>query len=890
MLYGRSTEQAELEGLLAAVDSGRSGALVLRGEAGIGKTALLDWLARTAPRRGLRLLRVRGVEPEADLAFGGLVQLLWPVQDRLAALPGAQADTLRAVLGAGRLSGQDRFLTGLAVLTLLAELADEEPLLCLVDDAQWLDRATAEALLFAARRLSAERVAMVFATREEGFTAPGLTELRPSRLDPRDAARLLADRGLAPALREQVIAESAGNPLALIEFAAAQRQHPDRAMPLPVADRVLTSFRAQIGRLPERTRLMMLIAAAEGRGDLPMLLKAAQLMNVGLEDLEEAERERLVLVTESSVAFRHPLIASAAYQGAVLARRVAVHRALAEAATDPDCRARHLAAATMEPDPEIAAELAAAAERARHRSAYAAAAGLYRHAARLATDRAARAGWLGEAAGLALAAGQAGPAEELAEQAEACTDEPAALADLAPIRAAVVFETGDQRRAARLLIERAAGADAERAAALLRTGATYAWSCGDQSAVRTAARHLAAVGRPDLLVRGMARLADGDHTGGLPLVAEFLERHRVAAQETDDEAERMRVLHSAVILGDDTAVLALAAAEVERRRKHGLIGALPQVLHILARTQVLAGLHRDAEASAAEAAEIARDTGPHRRTDWFGDVPARVAAVEGDAERCRRLAREAPEADRTAADGVLALLELGTGDHEAALRRLEMPGESGAGGYPALLVASAADQVEAAVRLGSRERVEEPLRRFETWAAAGRRPWARAVALRCRALADEAAGGTTGEAEEHYTEALRLHARDGRPFERARTQLLYGEWLRRSRRRTDARAPLRSALETFERLRAVPWAERTRAELRATGEPGTAARTAAANLIDRLTPQELQVVRLAARGSSSREIAAQLFLSPRTVEHHLYKAYPKLGVGSRRELARLELD
>ncbi|PJE95471.1 helix-turn-helix transcriptional regulator [Streptomyces carminius] len=896
MLYGRSTEQAELEGLLAAVDSGRSAALVLRGEAGIGKTALLDWLARTAPRRGLRLLRVRGVEPEADLAFGGLVQLLWPVQDRLAALPGAQADTLRAVLGAGRLSGQDRFLTGLAVLTLLAELADEEPLLCLVDDAQWLDRATAEALLFAARRLSAERVAMVFATREEGFTAQGLTELRPSRLDPRDAARLLADRGLAPALREQVIAESAGNPLALIEFAAAQRQHPDRAMPLPVADRVLTSFRAQIGRLPERTRLMMLIAAAEGRGDLPMLLKAAQSMNVGLEDLEEAERERLVLVTESSVAFRHPLIASAAYQGAVLARRIAVHRALAEAATDPDCRARHLAAATTAPDPGIAAELAAAAERARHRSAYAAAAGLYRHAARLTTDRASRAGWLGEAAGLALAAGQAGPAGELAEQAEACADEPAALADLAPIRAAVVFETGDQRRAARLLIERAAGADPERAAALLRTGATYAWSCGDRSAVRSAARHLAAVGRPDLLVRGMARLADGDHTGGLPLVAEFLERHRVADREADDEAERMRVLHSAVILGDDTAVLALAAAEVERRRKHGLIGALPQVLHILARTQVLAGLHRDAEASAAEAAEIARDTGPHRRTDWFGDVPARVAAVEGDAERCRRLAREAPEADRAAADGVLALLELGTGDHEAALRRLETSGESGAGSgeYPALLVASAADQVEAAARLGSRDRAEEPLRRFETWAAAGRRPWARAVALRCRALTEEAVGGAAGEAagdaEEHYAEALRLHARDGRPFERARTQLLYGEWLRRSRRRTDARAPLRSALETFERLRAAPWAERTRTELRATGEPGTAARTAAANLIDRLTPQELQVVRLAARGSSSREIAAQLFLSPRTVEHHLYKAYPKLGVGSRRELVRLELD
>ncbi|HZG03034.1 MAG TPA: AAA family ATPase [Streptomyces sp.] len=881
MLYGRSTEQAELEGLLAAADSGRSGALVLRGEAGIGKTALLDWLAESASRRGLRVLRVKGIEPEADLAFGGLVQMLWPVQDRLDALPGPQAATLKAVLGAGRLSGQDRFLTGLAVLTLLADLADEGPLLCLVDDAQWLDQATAEALLFAARRLSAERVAMVFATREEGFTAPGLTELRPSRLDSGDAARLLADQGLAPTLREHVIAESAGNPLALIEFAAAQREYPDRAVPLPVADRVLTSFRAQIGRLPERTRLMMLIAAAEGRGDLPLLLKAAQLMGVDLEDLEAAERERLVLVTESSVAFRHPLIASAAYQGAVLARRIAVHQALAEAAMDPDCRARHLAAATTVPDQDTAAELAEAAERARHRSAYAAAAGLYRHAARLATDRAARARWLGEAAALALAAGQAGQAAELAEQAEQLTDEPREAAALAPIRAAVVFELGERRQAARLLIERAAGAGEEQAAAMLRAGATYAWFCGDPDPVRTAARRLEAAGRPDLLVRGMAHLVDGDYAGGLPLVAEFLEGHRVAARETEDEAERMRVLHSGVILGDDAATLALAAAEVERRRKRGLIGALPQVLHILAQTQVLAGLHRDAEASVAEAVEIARDTGLHQRIAWLGDVPARIAAIEGDGERCRRLAREVPEGDRAAADSALSLLDLGTGEYEAALRRLEAVARPGPGSYTSLLVASAADQVEAAVRLGRPERAEEPLRRFETWAAAGRQTWARAVALRCRAL--------VSEEREHYTEALRLHAQGGRPFERARTELLYGEWLRRSRRRSDARAPLRSALETFERLRAAPWAERARAELRATGESGAAARTTAANLIDRLTPQELQVVRLAARGSSSREIAAQLFLSPRTVEHHLYKAYPKLGVGSRRELARLDL-
>ncbi|MCD9901263.1 AAA family ATPase [Streptomyces sp. MT29] len=323
---------------MAQARAGRSGALLLRGEAGIGKTALLDWLAGTAaaPAEGgttgdkgatgegettgdgreVRVLRVTGVEPEADLAFGGLVQLLWPVQDRLNALPEPQAAALRAVLGTGREQrGPDRFLTGLAVLTLLAELAEDGPLLCLVDDAQWLDRATAEALLFAARRLAAEGVAMVLAGREDdGFTAPGIPELTLPRLDFEDSSRLLADRGRAPALHSQIITESAGNPLALIEFDAARSDQPHQHAPLPVADRVSSAFRARIGGLPERTRLMMLIAAAEGRGDLPLLLRASELLGVDLGDLAEAERTGLMYVMDGAVTFRHPLIASATYQ------------------------------------------------------------------------------------------------------------------------------------------------------------------------------------------------------------------------------------------------------------------------------------------------------------------------------------------------------------------------------------------------------------------------------------------------------------------------------------------------------------------------------------------------------------------------------------------------
>jgi DNA-binding CsgD family transcriptional regulator len=876
VLYGRSTELAALEELIATARGGRSGALVLRGEAGIGKTALLDRAAEAASASGTRVLRITGIEPEADLAFGGLVQLLWPVQDQLDALPEPQADALRAVLGTGRTRTQDRFLTGLAVLTLLADLAEQGPVLCLVDDAQWLDQATAEALLFAARRLAAEQVAMVFATREDGFAAPGLTELRPSRLDAGDAARLLADVGLPPALRDQVIAESAGNPLALIEFGAARRDDPSRLTPVTVADRVLSSYRAQIAKLPEKTRLALLVAAAEGRGDLPLQMKAGRTLGVGIEDLEDAERADLIQVTESTVAFRHPLIGTAAYQGAVLARRIAVHQALADAAEDPDCRARHLPLATTSPDDAVAAELVAAAERAADRSAYAAAALLHQQAARLTPDRRVQAHRLGDAAALALNAGHAGQAGDLAEQAERSADEPKDLARLAPVRAAVMFELGDQREAARLLLDRVPSADPELGLDMLRTGATYAWFAGDADTVREAARRLRALGERDPMVEGMAHLADDDCARGLPL----LER-AVTTTPAGSDTARARALHSAVLVGDDATAMDLAAAEVARCRAQGLIGVLPQALHLLAERQVLAGAHRDAEASVAEAVEIARDTGLLQRAAWLNGVPARIAAIEGDERRCRSLAGNAPDVGRVAGESALSLLELAQGHYESALARLEAVAGHGPQRHTAMAMAAVADQVEAAIRLGDRARAEEPMRAFEAWARAGGRPWARAVAHRCRALA--------GGQEEDYVEAVRLHEQGGRPFERARTELLYGEWLRRARRRGDARAVLRSALEIFERLHAAPWAERVRAELRAAGDATTAARATAENVLDRLTPQELQVVRLAAGGNSSREIAAQLFLSRRTVEHHLYKAYPKLGVGSRRELARLNL-
>ncbi|MFJ5266353.1 ATP-binding protein [Streptomyces sp. NPDC088387] len=889
MLYGRAGEQQRLDELVTEAIAGRSGAVLLRGEAGIGKTVLLDWLAGRATGLGMRLVRIRGIEHEADLPFAGLVQLLWPLQRRLDALPQTQAHALRSVLGTGETRGTDRFLTGLAVLTLLADLSEDGPLLCLVDDAQWLDRASAEALAFAARRLGAERIAMVPASRddtsEDRPAFAGLTELRLSRLGHEDAARLLQSRGHSPAVSARVVAESLGNPLALIEFAATQQDGHHHHAPLPVTDRVLTCFRTQIAQLPERTRLMMLIAAAEARADVRHQVRAAERLDVGLADLDEAEAAGLIQLIDGSFSFRHPLIASATYQNAPLARRIAVHRALAEAAEDPDCRARHLVALSPDPDDAIAEELAAAGDRARSRAAYGSAARFYEHAARVSPTTGRRASRLAVAATLALAAGHSPLADRLAAQAEQLPAGPADRALLARVRAAVLVDDDDLRGASRHLLDEAQRTTAGDAPALLLAAAHHGWLASDASLVRAASARLAALDRPEPLVQGLAGLCEGDAAFALPMLTDSLKEHLAALTEAVEYEHprevRLLAATSASAIGDDAAALALARAEVARCRDEGLIGELPHALEAFSQVQAVLGQHRDARSAIAEAKEIAADTGQlHRLARLFG-VEARLAAVEGDEGYCRRLVEEAPRRSLGEIERALVLLDLGLGRYAAALERV-LPPAHGPERVAWLSTSVAADQIEAAVRLGTPEAAEGHVLSLEAWASSGAAPWGQAVAARCRAL--------LSDREDDYAKALRLHDEGGRPFERARTELLYGEWLRRSRRRGEARDPLRSALATFDRLHAEPWTHRARAELELTGETLSAAQATAQKLVDRLTPQELQVVRLAAGGNSSRQIAAQLFLSPRTVEHHLYKAYPKLGVGSRRELAGLDLS
>ncbi|MEV7613271.1 LuxR family transcriptional regulator [Streptomyces sp. NPDC089799] len=880
MLYGRQSEEAALDALIDAAREGRGGALVLRGEAGIGKSALLDRIgsapahtahtahtadAATTAHTPHTVLRVTGCEAERDLVGAAMLQLLWPVQGVVAELPGPQAAALQTVLG-GTAVPADRYTTGLALLTLLARLAESGPVICLVDDAQWLDQSSADALLFAARRISAEPVVFVFAAREEGFDARGLPELFLHRLDRQTATRVLDRYDLSASRREQVLEEADGNPLALLEFGRADRTSGPSGGE-HVTERVLASFRAGIAALPADARLLLLTAAADSSRDLASVLAAVDALGgSGAPALESAERAGLLRVEGGRPVFRHPLIRAAAYRSAASVQRARVHGELAGLAADPDVRARHLALAALGPDPVVAVEVARAADRARDRAAPAIACDLYQRAAALSTSGPDRGRLLCRAAAAAVAAGDLRLAAALAERAAPLAGTGADRAAVAEVRAAVEFERGDQAAAARLLVAGAPEADPGPAASMLRTAATYAWFSGDAGSVRACAELLPG----DRTVAGMAGLVDGDHRAGLAAL-------RAAAAEG---GPGMRPVYAAALLGDDDRVEELATAEVARRRRACLVGGLPEALQMLARLQVIQGRHRDAEASVAEARAIAEDCGMPQRVGRLDVALARIAAIEGDPERCR------PVAGVTVDGGVSAaclsgLLDLGLGRYEDALVRLESAWTR-PGHYMTVLVGATGDLVEAAVRLGVPERARHPWQRLVSWAEAGGMPWARAVALRCEAQ-------LTGR-EEAFAEAGLLHGKGGRPFEAARTLLAHGEWLRRARRQAEARARLHGALEVFERLHATPWADRTRAELRAAGESAVPAVPTARALADRLTPQELQVVRLAAEGRSSREIAALLFLSPRTVEHHLYKAYPKLGVRSRTELARLDLD
>ncbi|MFG3714318.1 ATP-binding protein [Micromonospora sp. NPDC047730] len=887
MLHGRAGEQADIERLLAEARTGRSGVLVIRGPAGIGKSALLDHAAERA--EGMRVLRGVGVQSEATLPFAALHLLLRAGLDRIPALPDAQAAALRGALGLGDPAPENRFLVGLATLSLLADLAGDGALLCLVDDAQWFDQASADALLFAARRLEAEGVVMIFAARA-GFPATGLPELRLGGLDAVAAVALLPP-DLPPQVRERLIEESGGNPLALVELPAAltAEQRAGRLPPvgaMPVVDRVQEAFHARIAALAEPARTALLIAAADGSGELATLVGAG----ASLHGLEEAERSRLIEIRGATVGFRHPLIRAAAYQSAPVTRRLAVHRALADALTRSaavdaaDRRTWHLAAATLGPDEDVARELEGAAERARTRGGHAAIATAYERAAELTADPVRRSERLAAAALAASDAGLTGRAAALADRATPEVDDPDMIAALVQVRAHREFELGTPLAAGRIILDnlpRVAPRSTERATWLLVEAIRCAWFAGDARLAEEAAASLRAlpeIGSPLVgAALGLSRLLGGDVGGGITLMGEAVDAHARAGLGVPG-----LTFTAAVCLPLGRAALCeeIAARVVADCQKNGMIGWLAFALNDHGLAQGWLGRYGEAMTSLNAGLRLAADLGHQPRVSHLTCSLAWVLAHQGNVEECRTKAEEgiAGAGERglvLAADigrWALGVLELGLGRPAAALRQLAAIPSAG------IALLSAADQVEAAVRSGAPERAKEPLARLLAWARQARQPSSDAIALRCRALVEEN--------EAHFAHAVQLHQQDVQPYQQARTQLAYGEWLRRARRRADARTQLRDALDTFDRLGAQLWAERARAELRATGDVPAAPRKAD-DPLSVLTPQERQVVRLAATGASNRDIAARLFLSPRTVGYHLYKAFPKLGITSRAQLAAI---
>ncbi|MFD8596219.1 AAA family ATPase [Kitasatospora sp. NPDC059646] len=880
LLYGRGAEQSVVDRLLAEAGAGRAGVLVLRGEPGVGKSALLAAAADAAPGR---VLRATGVESEARLPYAALSQLLAPVLAGVEGLPGPQRAALERVLGLADGPAGDRLLVGLAVLTLLGDLAEQGPVLCLVDDVQWVDRESAEALQVAARRLGAEAVVLLLATRLDGPELPGLPELRVEPLTERAAAELLA--AVAPELSDPaaVLAVAQGNPLALVELSAA-----GAAGSLPPTGRLRLAYHGQLSRLPGTAQRWLLLAALEESGSLEVLLRAAGECGLTVADLAPAEQQGLVRVELAAgrVMFRHSLLRSALVDRAPLVDRLAAHATLAQAygEREPLRRAWHRALAATGRDAAVAEELAAAAAGAASRGGHTGASAAYERAARLSPDPLRARELTVEAVEAALEAGEVGRAESLAAAADGPGLDPVTRAHLLFARGVAEFWRGEHR-SAHLRLTEAAALVAESApgpAARVLVQAVHAAWYLDAEAVCATLTALGALALPadDSLAPAVRYVtaALGDAPDG-PTLTEAERAARTAGAVAP--VDLALPCGAALLPGRDEEVLDLAGRLVREAREGGAFGTLPTLLFFLAEAELFTGRPDTADEHAGEGLRLAEDCGQPMWTGQLHGFLAYLAASRGEDARCREHAAQARARGAFGApwaQWAVGVLELGAGRAEDAFGQLAALAGSGQN-FQVSAVRSVPDLVEAAVRLRRPEEVAEPLARFEHWADRSGQPWARALVHRCHALLapDELA-------EELYLSALARHAEQPRPWEQARTELLYGEWLRRGRRRTDARVPLRAAERTLRRLGALPWAERARLELDATGAP---AARGPAGAVAGLTPQESQIVRLAAQGLSNRDIAAQLFLSARTVGHHLYKAYPKLGVSSRTGLAEV---
>ena len=889
-LLGRAPERQVLSRLIEATRSGAGGALVVRGEAGVGKSALVE--SAVTGVQGMRILRCTGTEVETDLAFAGVHQLCAPLLDRMGTLPGPQRAALGVSLGISSGPAPEPYLVALAVLTLLSQAAREQPIICVITDAQWLDRASARVLAFLARRLEAVPVTVLIEMRES--TRPGdfgsLPTLTVEPLPDSEAQTLLLAVFPAPLdeqVRDRILAEARGNPLAVLELAAASDPAGTAGgfgVPTGSESRVESLFRHRLATLPGETRRLLLVAAAEPVGDPVLLWRAAQRLGLPLTAIVPAEQSGLLQV-DVRVRFRHPLVRSAAYRAASPEDRRAAHRALADVTEryrDPDRHAWHRAQAAAGPDEGVAAELVDSAGRARLRGGLAASAAFLERAAALSPEPVRRAERLLDAAQSWLDAGapeEAGGLLGALDEESLPTAERARTALLRGRHALSLRRALDATppllRAARLLepIDRPTAREAHLDAVF---ATLMAGSLHDAAAITGAPRPApaGAGGITDKLLDGIVGILRGDRTAGVTLIDQAL-------TDTDSPVWTHRPMLAALValeVWDMPSYESILRSNAERARATGALALLPQTLEALAGASVPAGRFRTADMLHEEATELsaASCNAPPSYCELLlhalrGPEPA--AAADIDAAR-----REAEERGEGLLVGytyfATAVLHNGLGDYRRAAVAARTAWQKLPFGFTGMVLR---ELVEASIRADDAGTAADAFAALRARTQASPTAWALGNEACCAALLADGPA-----ADLHYRRAVEHLDQAGATLEVARARLLHGEWLRRQRQRTQAREQLLGAHEILAGLGVDGFAERAARELRATGE--RVGRRREPTAVDQLTPQELHVGRLAATGATTKNIAAQLFLSHRTVDAHLRSIYRKLGITSRREL------
>ncbi|WP_217140796.1 LuxR family transcriptional regulator [Streptomyces sp. AC627_RSS907] len=908
-LIGRREECRVLDDLLAQARAGRSGVLVVRGEAGIGKTELLNHLLDRAA--GCRVVKAAGVQSEMELSYAGLHQLCAPLLSHLDDLPEPQRDALGTAFGLQAGDAPDRFLVGLATLSLFAAAVGDEPLLCLVDDAQWLDRVSSQTLEFVARRLLAESVVLVLAVRESGSRAilADLPELPVRGLNEHESRRLLGSvvtGPLDPSVRDRIVAETRGNPLALLELprgltAVEMAGEFGGLASRPLSSQIEAGFLRRIRSLPAQAQQLLLIAATEPVGDVSLLRQAAERLGISV-DTAVTHAEASGLITLGTwVRFRHPLVRSAAYRAVGVRERRRVHRALADsidASLYPERRVWHLASATTVPDEAVAAELEGSADRAHARGGIAAAAAFLYRAAELTPDPVRRGARALAAARAKFQAGAFDSARGLVDVAELSPLDEAGAAQATLLRGQIMSAAKSASAGLPQLLaaaERLQPFDPRLAHQTYRDAIYAALTAGRLATggVRDVAEAVLSVrgdartaSREDLLLTGLARVITEDYSVGVPLIREAVAAFRKEGHSREDGLGWLplvcRMAHNT---WDFASWSELSARLVDLARGSGALAVLPSALLLRLSNLVFAGDLRGADSLAVEANAIAEGTG----SSFFAHYGALVVEPYKGRESTTRQAIEAVTHDRllrgegkvtTATQWATAVLYNGLGRYEeayaAAERGCENPQELG------LSLQSRVELVEAAVRLGRTAPAAEAARVIEKMARASGTDWARGISAATRALVSD---GQT--AEDLHQEAIGHLDEAKTRMDSARARLRYGEWLRLGQRREDARSQLKEAYEMLSEAGAEAFAERARRELQAAG---VKVRKRASATPVALSAKEVEIARLAQAGLTNPEIAARLFLSPHTVEWHLRKVFAKLGVSSRKEIGSIPLD